>query len=142
MSLKKTQLNQSVTVLTTSPLFIKFISDVFVRDKYPLYFQIMFMTRNLQFPFYKPMELFTINAFIITVMKCTSEHLQIDGDVAIFPKVSRAACHRFIWVRVRIGVGIDYTHQTVNHMTDFCWTGVWDSHSNHWILLASVQNAE
>ena len=62
------------------------------------------------------MELFKINAFVITVMKCTSQHLQINGDV-IFPKGSWAT-HWFIWFRVRLML-MDYTHQTVNHMTNF-----------------------
>ena len=57
----------------------------------------------------------------MTAMKCISQCLWIDGDVLIFPKVSQAAWHQFIWVRVR--VGMNYTHQTVNHRTSFVELG-------------------
>ena len=79
------------------------------------------MARSQQFAFYQPMELFTINAFVVTAMKYTSQSLRKDKDVVIFPKVSRAARHRFIWIRV--WVEMDYTHQTVNHSTNFVELG-------------------
>ena len=77
------------------------------------------MTRSQQFIFYKLMELFTINTFVITVMKCSSQHLRKDRDVAIFSKVSWTVCPQFFQVSVQVRVGMDYTHQTVNHTTNF-----------------------
>ena len=38
--------------------------------------------------------------FVVTVMKCISQRRRIDGDVVIFPKVSRATHHRFVRVEM------------------------------------------
>ena len=41
------------------------------------------MTRSQQFAIYKPIESFPINFFVVTMIKCTSQHLRIDGDVIL-----------------------------------------------------------
>ena len=82
----------------------------------------MLMTRSQQFTFYKPMELFPINAFVITAMKCTSQSLRVDGEVVIFPKVGRAGRHRFIWVRARIILPKLLTIQLILSKQGMCHT--------------------
>ena len=100
---KQKQPPRSVIGSPTSSPFIRFISNIFVLGSISLCFQVMFMTRSQQFAFHKPIELFKINALVVTVMKCTSQRLRIDGEF-IFSKVSRAARHRFIWVKLRVRV--------------------------------------